>query len=108
MRYSNFPNEIKTHHNKYLNPFCLFPASSSSSSSLLFSFTKCCLNTKDIPIANPFVAIQIAYEFRYVGPHAVGHIYDPAMFPSCENALMKAMATARLEGGRGMELLIQA
>ena len=34
--------------------------------------------------------------------------HDPAMFPSCENALMNASATARLEGGRAMELLTQA
>ena len=34
--------------------------------------------------------------------------HEPAMFPSCENALMNARATARLEGGRAMELLTHA
>lgn len=39
-----------------------------------------------------------------VGPQFLGHTYDPATFPSCEKALIKASATARLAGGRGMEL----
>ena len=34
--------------------------------------------------------------------------YDPATFPSCENALITATATVRLDGGRGNELLIHA
>ena len=33
--------------------------------------------------------------------------YDPATFPSCENAFGNAKATARFDGGRGNELLIQ-
>lgn len=33
--------------------------------------------------------------------------YDPAMFPSCENAFTSATATARFDGGRGKELLTQ-
>ena len=34
--------------------------------------------------------------------------HEPIALPSAENVLMKARATARLEGGRGMELLTQA
>lgn len=34
--------------------------------------------------------------------------YDPATFPSWENAFINAKATARLDAGRGTELLIQA
>jgi hypothetical protein len=34
--------------------------------------------------------------------------HDPATFPSWENALIVARATARLEGGRGIELLTHA
>jgi hypothetical protein len=37
-----------------------------------------------------------------------GRTHDPMMFPNCENELIKASATARLEDGLGMELLIQA
>jgi hypothetical protein len=72
-------------------------------------------------IVSPKHAVQIPYEFRYyargcietlchmkskkltVFPHLVGHTYDPDTLPSCENALMSARATARLEGGRGNE-----
>lgn len=37
-----------------------------------------------------------------------GITHEPITLPSDENELMKASATARLEGGRGMELLTQA
>jgi hypothetical protein len=37
-----------------------------------------------------------------------GSTYEPAMFPSWENALIVARATARLEGGRGIEPLTHA
>lgn len=69
--------------------------------------------------------MQIAYEYLYVGPQLLGHTYlrepvgisseaalippkgthDPATLPSCERAFTSATATARLEGGRGNELL---
>lgn len=42
-----------------------------------------------------------------LGPHILGHTYDPAILPSCEKALMNARATARLAGGRGIELETQ-
>ena len=56
-------------------------------------------------IAVACVAIQIAYDLRYVGPQVLGNTYDPAMLPSCEKQLTKARAIARLAGGRGMEVL---
>ena len=34
--------------------------------------------------------------------------HEPATFPSCENALINASATARFEGGRAMVLLTHA
>ena len=69
--------------------------------------------------------MQIAYEFRYVGPQPDGQTYlptkqsavaaamindahDPATLPSCENALTSANTTARFEGGRGKVLLSHA
>lgn len=42
-----------------------------------------------------------------MGPQFFGHTYEPAMFPSWEKALMKASATARFAGGRGIELETQ-
>lgn len=95
-------------YNKYLKPFLTCPLSLSPLSSLLFNLTRCTRKKQHITIDKPFVAMQIAYEWRYVGPQAVGQTYEPAMLPSCEKALMKAMATARFAGGRGRELEHQA
>lgn len=58
-------------------------------------------------IHSPFVEIHIAYEFLYDGPQADGQTYEPATLPSWEKALISASAMARLDGGRGNELLTQ-
>jgi hypothetical protein len=70
--------------------------------------------------------MQIPYELLYVGPQVCGQTYllwvrasnfrrqilqlthEPATLPSCENAFIKASATALLDGGLGNELLIHA
>jgi hypothetical protein len=94
-------------------------------SCFLFNISKCFRNIQPIIIAHPLVAIQIAYDLRYVGPHFEGHTYllthqshvlycpnfctyDPATFPNCESALINASDTARLDAGRAIVLLTHA
>ena len=43
--------------------------------SRLFSVCRCLRNTQPITIAHPLVAMHIAYDLRYVGPHVAGHTY---------------------------------
>ena len=43
--------------------------------SRLFSVCRCLRNTQPITIAHPPVAMHIAYDLRYVGPHVAGHTY---------------------------------
>ncbi|KAL9712662.1 hypothetical protein Ac2012v2_003899 [Leucoagaricus gongylophorus] len=40
-----------------------------------FNLSRCIRYTHSIPIVSPDVAMQIPYEFRYVGPHVDGHTY---------------------------------
>jgi len=40
--------------------------------------------------------------------YTAGSAHDPETFPSWENPLMSARATARFDGGRAMVLLIHA
>ncbi len=80
----------------YRNPTLFAPRAASAAASLLFTCSRCLLNIQHMTIAVPDVAMQIPYEFTYVGPHPLGHTYlrpsaspkrpqyvthDPATFP---------------------------
>ena len=46
-------------------------------------------------------------DLLYDGPQLEGYVYAPEMFPTCENASMKAMAQALFIGVRGKDPEIQ-
>lgn len=45
---------------------------------------------------------------RYLEGRQIENTHEPAIFPDDPNALMNARATARFNGGWGIELLIHA
>lgn len=50
-----------------------------------------------------YLMAQVSKSHAFIGRRGT---YDPAIFPNCEKALIQASATARFDGGRGIELLI--
>jgi hypothetical protein len=50
--------------------------------------------TRQVPMVN---------DCQYLGPHIVGKIYDPGIWPILPTPLTIAMAAARLTGGRGIQ-----
>lgn len=89
---------------RYRHPFPPEPppstrARSSAKSISSFNCFSFFLTHRHIVIHVEEAAIQIIYDLLYVGPQVFGQTYDPAIFPLCERALMRASAAARLAGG---------
>lgn len=66
------------------------------------------VSIREPPYFGPDISGTPSQETKLVEEPEDATTYDPAMFPSWENALIAARATALLEGGRGIELLTHA